>query len=97
MRLIKVFFILKKKQSQVTFLHVYHHSVMISCAWGMARFVGGGHAAFLPLINSFVHACMYGYYLFSVWNKDYKNNSWFKRRITELQLVRNSFIYNYKS
>lgn len=60
---------------------------MVPCAWLFVRFIGGGHTFFIPLINSFVHACMYVYYLITVWNKKYKNNSWLKRRITEIQLI----------
>ncbi|KAJ4441402.1 hypothetical protein ANN_11257 [Periplaneta americana] len=36
-----VFFILRKKNNQVTFLHVYHHAGMIMIAWIIARYVPG--------------------------------------------------------
>lgn len=42
-----VFFILRKKQSQVTFLHVYHHGSMIFLTWFGCRFYAGGHGTFL--------------------------------------------------
>ena len=35
----QVFFILRKKNSQVTFLHVYHHSTMIINWWMAAKYV----------------------------------------------------------
>ena len=42
----QVFFILRKKNDQVTFLHVYHHCTMIINWWLGARFVGGGQCKF---------------------------------------------------
>jgi len=36
-----VFFVLRKKQSQVSFLHVYHHTLMPFCAFiGVKYFAG---------------------------------------------------------
>lgn len=39
---IQVFFILRKKNSQLTFLHVYHHGTMIFNWWAGVKFVAGG-------------------------------------------------------
>jgi elongation of very long chain fatty acids protein 4 len=36
-----VFFILRKKFNQVSFLHVYHHSIMPFTWWFGVRFAGG--------------------------------------------------------
>lgn len=38
----QVFFVLRKKNSQVTFLHVYHHSIMPFTWWFGVRFAPGG-------------------------------------------------------
>lgn len=38
----QVFFILRKKDSQVTFLHVYHHATMIFNWWLGVKYVAGG-------------------------------------------------------
>ena len=39
-----VFFILRKKNSQITFLHVYHHALMVLCSYVYIKFYsGGGH------------------------------------------------------
>lgn len=38
----QVFFILRKKNSQLTFLHVYHHGTMIFNWWAGVKFVAGG-------------------------------------------------------
>ncbi|CAG7786302.1 unnamed protein product, partial [Allacma fusca] len=37
-----IFFILRKKNSQVTFLHVYHHGSMILNWWLGAKYTPGG-------------------------------------------------------
>lgn len=38
-----VFFVLRKKQSQVTFLHVYHHSCTMFFSWGYLKFLPGNY------------------------------------------------------
>lgn len=39
-------------------------------------------------LNSFVHVVMYSYYLLTALNPKYKNNLWWKKYITQLQIVR---------
>jgi elongation of very long chain fatty acids protein 7 len=36
-----VFFVLRKKNSQVTFLHVYHHTLMPICSFIGVKFFAG--------------------------------------------------------
>ncbi|PSN54038.1 hypothetical protein C0J52_14563 [Blattella germanica] len=38
-----VFIVLRKKENQVTFLHVYHHAVMIMIGWLWIRYFSGIH------------------------------------------------------
>ena len=40
--LLQVFFILRKKDNQVTFLHVYHHATMILNWWMAAKYIPVG-------------------------------------------------------
>lgn len=42
-----VFFILRKKNNQITFLHVYHHSTMLINWWLGVKFIAGGQS--IPL------------------------------------------------
>ncbi|XP_063920200.1 very long chain fatty acid elongase 7-like [Zophobas morio] len=88
-----VFFILRGKQNQVSFLHVYHHFGMIGLGWIGIRFVGGGHSIFLGLANTFVHSIMYFYYLLTVWKPEYKASIWWKKHITQLQLLQFIFFF----
>lgn len=37
----QVFFVLRKKQSQVTFLHVYHHTNLAVSTWAYLKYVKG--------------------------------------------------------
>ncbi|XP_050443777.1 elongation of very long chain fatty acids protein 4-like isoform X2 [Adelges cooleyi] len=61
-----IFFILRKKDNQLTFLHVYHHSTMFLIIWLAIKYIPGG-SAFLPiLVNSFVHVVMYTYYALAI-------------------------------
>ncbi|KAI5754197.1 hypothetical protein M8J77_006686 [Diaphorina citri] len=81
-----VFFILRKKFKQASFLHVYHHTGMIITGLIGTRYVPGGHAVSLGAVNSFVHAIMYTYYLLSALDKKFTEAKW-KRYITQLQMV----------
>lgn len=82
-----VFIVLRKNQRQVTFLHVYHHTGVAAALWGATKYFPGGHGTMLGLINSFVHAIMYGYYLFTTIAPSYKKSIWWKKYITKLQLA----------
>ncbi|KAL0869580.1 hypothetical protein ABMA27_005842 [Loxostege sticticalis] len=60
-----VFFVLRKKERQASFLHVYHHVSTLVIVWSGAKYVGGGITSFSPMINNAVHVIMYSYYLLS--------------------------------
>ncbi|KYQ57240.1 Elongation of very long chain fatty acids protein 7, partial [Trachymyrmex zeteki] len=79
-----IFFILRKKQNQVTFLHLYHHIGILIAAWGAVKWLPGGHVSFLGIINTFVHVIMYTHYLLAAMKI---NTSLWKKHITQLQLV----------
>ncbi|KAK0166808.1 hypothetical protein PV327_004291 [Microctonus hyperodae] len=84
-----VFFVLRKKNNQISFLHVYHHTGMVIGAWGGVKYLAGGHGTFLGLVNSFVHVIMYSHY-FATSLKISK--PWWKKYITQLQLVQFAII-----
>lgn len=57
-----MFMILRKKFNQVSFLHCYHH-VLLIWAWFLVIKVNpGGDSYFGAMINSFIHVIMYAYY-----------------------------------
>ncbi|CAH0391947.1 unnamed protein product [Bemisia tabaci] len=82
-----VFFVLRKKNGQVSFLHVYHHTGMVMLTWSATKWLPGGHETFLGLINSIVHIIMYTYYLVTIVKPEQKNNIWWKKYLTQLQMV----------
>lgn len=44
-------------------------------------------AIFLGTMNCFIHVIMYGYYLFSSFQTDIKTSLWWKKHVTQIQLV----------
>ncbi|XP_027305722.1 very long chain fatty acid elongase 4-like isoform X2 [Anas acuta] len=81
-----VFIILRKKQEQVTFLHVYHHGTMLFNWWSGVKYVPGGQAFFIGMLNSFVHIFMYGYYALASLGPQMHCYLWWKRYLTIMQL-----------
>ncbi|XP_058806778.1 elongation of very long chain fatty acids protein 7-like [Phymastichus coffea] len=81
-----VFFVLRKKDNQITFLHMYHHTVMPMISWGAAKYYPGGHGTFIGVINSFVHIIMYTYYMLAAVGPQLQKYLWWKKYITTLQM-----------
>ncbi|KAL0277860.1 UNVERIFIED_CONTAM: hypothetical protein PYX00_004991 [Menopon gallinae] len=88
-----IFFVLRKKWSQITFLHVYHHIGMVFLSWFGTKYLPGGQGIFLVFINSFVHSFMYGYYFITNYNTNYRKNLWWKKYLTQLQLFQFFLIF----
>ncbi|VVC93378.1 unnamed protein product [Leptidea sinapis] len=82
-----IFFILRKKTNQVSFLHIYHHTGMVMLTWGAVTYFPGGHGTLIGMVNSFVHIVMYGYYLLTVIVPSTKNSVWLKKHITQMQII----------
>ncbi|XP_047535906.1 elongation of very long chain fatty acids protein AAEL008004-like [Vanessa atalanta] len=59
------FFLLRKKEKQASFLHIYHHVSSLILIWAAVKYVGGGISSFSPMLNNAVHVVMYTYYLLS--------------------------------
>lgn len=79
-----ILFILRRKDSQVTFLHIYHHVGIVAGAWATAKYIPGGHLTFVGLLNTFVHSLMYLYYLLASMKI---NVSYWKKYLTQIQLI----------
>lgn len=82
-----LFFILRKKDRQLTFLHVYHHSTMFLVWWTAVRFVPGGSAIIPIIVNSSVHVLMYTYYGLSAIGPSMQKYLWWKKHLTIIQLI----------
>ena len=82
-----IFFVLRKKNHQVSFLHVYHHVTMFPIWWIGVKWVAGGQSFFGAMMNSFIHVLMYSYYLLSALGPAVQPFLWWKRYLTRLQLI----------
>lgn len=78
-----IFMVLRKKEDQISFLHVYHH-LTIGFIWGILLHngVANGTAFFGSWINSCVHTLMYLHYLYTALG--YVNP--LKKYLTQLQM-----------
>lgn len=82
-----VFFVIRKKDRQITFLHMYHHTVMPMISWGATKYYPGGHGTLIGVINSFVHIIMYTYYMLAAMGPQFQRFLFWKRHITTLQML----------
>ncbi|XP_075235915.1 very long chain fatty acid elongase 7-like [Lycorma delicatula] len=82
-----IFFVLRKKQSQVTFLHVYHHANLAVSTWAYLKYVKGEQGVLIGFLNSVVHIIMYGYYLLAALGPSFQKYLWWKKHLTKLQLL----------
>jgi hypothetical protein len=91
-----IWFVLRKKQSHISFLHLFHHSFA-----PLAAFVGSRYfpitpfSVALPIVNMGIHVVMYTYYLLSTYPA-LRQHLWWKRYVTWLQLAQfaSVLIYN---
>ncbi|XP_015911280.1 very long chain fatty acid elongase 4 [Parasteatoda tepidariorum] len=81
------FFILRKKNNQLTFLHIYHHSTMFGLWWIGVKWVPGGSAVPGAMTNSFVHVLMYLYYGLASIGPIMQPYLWWKKYLTMIQLI----------
>lgn len=87
------FFILRKKNNQITFLHVFHHSTMFPIWWIGARYVPGGSSVFGASLNAGVHVLMYLYYFIAALGDKYKPYLWWKKYMTTVQLTQFGIVF----
>ncbi|KAH8354206.1 hypothetical protein KR084_003109 [Drosophila pseudotakahashii] len=83
-----VFFVLRKKDRQISFLHLFHHMYMLYFSFMYMYYYGyGGHGFFMCFFNVIVHIMMYSYYYQSSLSPDSRGDLWWKKYITIVQLV----------
>lgn len=88
-----IFFVLRKKFDHISGLHVFHHAAMpVFCYIGLKvspNRIGG----FVPFVNAFVHTIMYSYYALAAMGPEMKKYLWWKKHLTQLQLVQFILIF----
>lgn len=82
----------RKKDSQVTFLHVIHHSIVPISVWVGLKFAPGGNNALFPLLNAGVHTIMYLYYGLAAIGPHMQKYLWWKRYLTKIQMLQFSIV-----
>lgn len=83
-----MFFVLRKKHSQITFLHIFHHSFMPwTWWWGITLTPAGGMGSFHAMVNAVVHVIMYFYYGLAAAGPRFQKFLWWKKYMTAIQLT----------
>merc|ERR1711998_20038 len=76
--------VFNKKTEQVSFLHVYHHVLLMWSWFAVCRFGGaGGIAWFSAFCNSLIHVLMYSYYMLAA----LKISCPWKKVLTKMQMM----------
>nr|FAA01265.1 TPA: elongation of very long chain fatty acids protein 7 [Ladona fulva] len=88
-----IFFVLRKKDSQITPLHLYHHCLTPLETWICVKYIGGGHGTFSNLINNLVHIIMYSYYLLAAMGPEYSKYLWWKKYLTSIQMMQFALVF----
>lgn len=81
-----IIFVLRKKQNQVSFLHIYHHFAIAFFSYISTRFYPGGHTSMLGIVNCYVHVIMYSYYFLAALNPQIVSLKW-KKVLTLVQIT----------
>ena len=82
-----VVFVLRKKQNQVSWLHVYHHLGVVSLAWIFIKYNPSKQEQIIIAINSAVHVVMYLYYFLSSFDSMKVITNKTKQLITAMQIT----------
>lgn len=90
-----VFFTLRKKYNHVSFLHVFHHGIVPLIAYMGLKLHPGGNAGYLPMTNVFIHTIMYAYYAMACMGPEMSKYIWWKKHLTQLQLVQFSTVFSH--
>lgn len=85
-------FILRKKNNQASFLHLYHHISTLFICYYFCIYVGNGMLIISPTLNCLVHIVMYTYYTLASFGPTIQRKLTFiKKSITIIQLVSEDF------
>ncbi|XP_067205603.1 very long chain fatty acid elongase AAEL008004-like [Linepithema humile] len=82
-----VFMVLRKKQNQLTFLHIYHHTATVFISWCFLKLLPGEQGPVIAFLNTVVHIIMYSYYFIAALGSKYKKYIWWKKYMTYIQLT----------
>lgn len=81
-----IFFVLRKKDNQVSSFHVFHHSSVPTTTWFFLKFAPGGNSGIFPFVNTLIHTVMYTYYFLATFESMKPYLGW-KKYLTQMQIV----------
>ncbi|XP_022658687.1 elongation of very long chain fatty acids protein 7-like [Varroa jacobsoni] len=81
------FFVLLKKETHISFLHLLHHSLALWTVWLDVNLGITGQTALFPILNCSVHVVMYTYYGLAALPKEIRPNLWWKKYVTQFQIT----------
>ena len=91
-----IFFVLRKRERQISVLHLVHHSLMpITIGFGLP-FTPNGHGTFYGLVNSFIHVVMYSYYFLASLGPKVQQYLWWKVHLTKMQLLQFLIVFSHQ-
>ncbi|KAG8177509.1 hypothetical protein JTE90_026856 [Oedothorax gibbosus] len=94
-----VFFVLRKKDYQISFLHVFHHAFMCALvSWGLKNAHLGSMGLYLGFafaINTTVHVIVYLYYGITALGPHMNKYLWWKKYLTVFQMCQFAAIQGY--
>ncbi|XP_070502204.1 very long chain fatty acid elongase 7-like [Chironomus tepperi] len=88
-----MFFIMRKKQEQISFLHVYHHISTLFFLYLAYRYSAEVMDMFIIILNNDVHILMYIYYFLSSFKKLQPSLAKLKPIMTTIQIVQLILIF----
>ncbi|UJR14292.1 hypothetical protein I4U23_001282 [Adineta vaga] len=80
------FFILNRKFTHISILHIYHHATMFPIWYLATRYTPGGEVALPVIVNACVHVVMYSYYGLAAMHIQRKNLARVKLFVTIMQI-----------
>ncbi|XP_014280964.1 very long chain fatty acid elongase 7 [Halyomorpha halys] len=81
-----IFYSVRKKESQITFLHVIHHEIALWMGWVNVFYIKDELAVRLITLNTSVHVIMYIYYFLAGIGVSAKY-LWWKKYVTKIQIL----------
>lgn len=87
-----LFFLLRKKYSHISTLHVAHHSLVVFSGWLWLTFGCDGQVLLGICFNAFIHVIMYSYYALSALGPRIQRHLWWKPHLTKLQIFQFVFL-----
>ncbi|CAH1406927.1 unnamed protein product [Nezara viridula] len=82
-----IFYSLRKKKSQITFLHVIHHVIALWLAWMNVFYIKEELVIRFVAMNTTVHVIMYIYYFLAGIAVSTEKYLWWKKYVTTIQIL----------